>query len=95
MHNGLALSPVRTATDVHLLGTRRCLVGLVRVEVLNLLRSFTGEGELVHLVAIPGEFIDGHASVVFVVRIFGTHALLRRCGRVVIGSHQATVVCPE
>ena len=92
MHNGLALSPVRTATDVHLLGTRRCLVGLVRVKVLDLLRSFAGEGELVHLVATPGEFVDGHASVVFVVRVFGTHARLSRCSRVVVRSHQATIV---
>ena len=88
----LPLSPIRTATDVHLLGARRCLVGLVRVKVLDLLRSFTCEGELVHLVAIPREFVDGHASVVFVVRIFGTHARLSRCSRVVVRSHQATIV---
>ena len=92
MHNGLALGPVGTAAYVSLLGAGERLVGIVRVKVLDLFRAFTGEGQLVHLVAIPGEFVDGHASVVFLVRAIGALARLSAGTRMFTCGDQAAVV---
>ena len=92
MHHGLALGPVGTAAHVTLLGTRECLVGIVRVEILDLLGALAREGQFIHLVTIPGEFVDGHASVVFLVRAIGALARLRAGTRMFVRSDQAAVV---
>ena len=61
--------PVGTAADVLLLGTRECRIDFVGIEVLDLLRTIVRISQLVHVVAIVGELVDTHTTVVSRVRI--------------------------
>ena len=66
----LARSPVGTAANALLLGTRECRVPIVRVKVLDLFRAFLREGQFLHgAVVVVEELIHAHATVVCGYRI--------------------------